>query len=132
APLPNRTRGASTVQRLLSELAPLHHQQGIALDLEQLAVRTLEVERVLDPVRAEVRDAAAVQLAPDAVELLPGHRDRDVVHPTDRLPRGGHRVVGKVEEGEQVAVAEVVEEMSGAGQVAVLEQLHQREAEDLA
>src|SRR2546427_375939 len=60
APRPSRTRGAFRVQPLLGERATLHHFQRVSLDLEQFPVRALEVQRVLDAIRAEILDAALV------------------------------------------------------------------------
>src|SRR3984893_12580874 len=132
APRPKRTRGALSVQPLLGERTALHHFQWIGLDLQQLPIRALEVQGVLDPIRTKVLDSTLVELATDAIELIARNRDRHMVHATDRLPGRGHRVFRKIEESEQVAVPQVVEPVGGAGQVAVLEQLDQGEAEHLA
>src|SRR5437868_69541 len=120
-PRPKRTRGACTVQALLGERPALHDLERIRLDFEELAVRSLEVERVLDPVGAEVLGPALVQLVANAVELFARHRDGDVMHPPDRLPGRRHRIFREIEEGEQVPMTEVMEEMRRALQVAVLE-----------
>src|SRR6202022_5013664 len=132
APRPKRTRGALSVQPLLGERTTLHHFQRIGLDFQQFPVRALEVERVLDALGAELLDCTLVELAADAIELVARDRNRDMVHAADRLPRGRHWILRKVEEGEQVAVPEVMEPVCRAGQVAVLEQLDQGEAEHLA
>src|SRR5207249_9344599 len=108
APRPKRTRGALTVQSLLGEWAALHHFQRIGLDLQQFPIRALEVERVLDPIRSEILDVALVELPTNPIELVTRNRDRDVVHPADRLARGRHRIFREIEEGEQVAVTQVV------------------------
>src|SRR5216683_5665766 len=79
APRPKRTRGAFSVQPLLGERAALHHFERVGLDLQQFPVRALEVEGVLDPIRAEVLDFAGVELPPDTIELVPRNRDRHVV-----------------------------------------------------
>src|ERR1700694_5569900 len=55
-----------------------------------------------------------------------------MVHAADRFARGRHWILWEIEEGEQVAVPEVVKPVGGAGEVTVLEQLDQREAEHLA
>src|SRR5439155_10994463 len=55
-----------------------------------------------------------------------------MVHAADGFPGGRHRILRKVEEGEQVPVSEVMEEVSRTLQVPILKQLHQWEAEDLA
>ena len=64
-------------------------------------------------------------------EVLRVDRDGDVVHPADRLAGCRHRVLGKVEEGQQVSVADVEEEVRRARQIPVLEELDQGEPEDL-
>ena len=66
-----------------------------------------------------------------AVELLGRHRDRHVLQRADRLLVRLVLVAGEVEEAEQVAVAEVEEEVARAGVVAVLDQLDEREAEEV-
>src|SRR2546426_10101199 len=132
APRPKRTRGALSVQPLLGERAALHHFERIGLDLQQFPIRALEVERVLHAIRPEILDAAPVEFAPDAVQLVARNGNRDMVHAADRFPGGRHRVLRKVEEGEQVAVSKVMEEVSRTLQIAILEQLHQWEAEHLA
>ena len=58
-------------------------------------------------------------------------RDRDVVQPAEHLGVGAEVEPREVEEGEQVAVADVEEEVVGALVVAVLEDLRQRELEQL-
>src|SRR5438309_6220070 len=129
APRPKRTRGALSVQPLLGERTTLHHFQRIGLDFQQFPVRALEVQRVLDSIRAEILDLALVELATDAIELLPRDRDRDMVHAADRFACGRHRVLREIEEGEQVAVPQVMKPVGGAGEVTILEQFHKREAE---
>src|ERR1700682_2679595 len=132
APRPKRTRGALRVQPLLGERAALHHFERVGFDLQKFPIRALEIQRVLHTIRAEILDAALVQLAADAIELLARDRNRDMVHAADRFPCGRHRILGKIEEGEQVTVPEVVKPVGRAGQVAVLEELDQRETEHLA
>src|ERR1700694_131244 len=75
APRPKRTRGALSVQPLLGERATLHHFQRIGLDFQQYPSRALEVQRVLDPIRAEILDASLVELAANAIELVGGNRN---------------------------------------------------------
>src|SRR2546428_8066450 len=55
-----------------------------------------------------------------------------MVHAADRFPGGRHRVLRKVEEGEQVSVSKVMEEVSRTLQIAILEQFDQWEAENFA
>src|SRR5207245_5954010 len=98
----------------------------------QLPVRALAVQRVLPPIRTEVLAFSRVELPADAIELVARNRYRDVVHAADRLPGRGHRILREVEKGEQVAVSQVVEEVGRAGQIAILEQLNQRETQHLA
>src|ERR671936_2725380 len=67
APRPNRTRGGSIKLALLGERSALHHFEWVRFDLEQLTIGTLEIERVLDPIRTEVLDPAPIQLAANAL-----------------------------------------------------------------
>ena len=67
-----------------------------------------------------------------AFQLITRHRNRDMVHAADRFSSGWHRILGKVEEGEQVPMSEVMEEVGRTLQVPILEQLHERESEHLA
>src|SRR5438093_4386889 len=132
APRPKRTRGALSVQPLLGERTALHGFERVGLDLQQFPIRALEVERVLYPIRPEILNAASIEFSTDAIQLVARNGNRDMVHAADRFPRGRHRILRKVEEGEQVSVPEVMEEVSRALQVPILKQLHQWEAENLA
>src|SRR5947208_1179776 len=132
APRPKRTRGALSVQPLLGERTALHRFERVGLDLQQFPIRALEVERVLYSIRPEILDAAFIEFTPDAVQLFARNGNRDVVHAADGFAGGRHRILRKVEEGEQVPVPEVMEEVSRALQVPILKQLHQWEAENLA
>ncbi len=58
------------------------------------------------------------------------HRDRDVVQAAEHLGVRTEVEAGEVEEGEQVLVADVEEEVRRARVVAVLDQLGEREAEE--
>src|SRR3989441_8708989 len=120
APRPKRTRGAMNVQ-LLGERTALHHFEWIGLDLQQFPIRALEIQRVLDPIRTEILDVALVELPTNAVELVTRNRNRYMVHAADRFTRGRHRILREIEEGEQVAVPQVVEEVGRTRQVPVLE-----------
>src|SRR5258708_3178662 len=82
-------------------------------------------------VGAQVPHAGRLQLLPGRLELVRGDRDRQVLHPADGLGERRMIVAREVEEPEQVAVPDVEEEVVGAGVVAVLHELHQREAEEL-
>src|SRR5258708_12666897 len=63
--------------------------------------------------------------------MVRGDGARRVVDPADGLGERLMIVAREVEEPEQVAVPDVEEEVVGAGVVAVLHELHQREAEEL-
>src|SRR5439155_16779212 len=119
-------------QPLLGDWAALHRFEGVGLDLQQFPIRALEIERVLYPIRPEILDAPPVQFATDAIQLITRHRNRDMVHAADRFSGGRHWVLRKVEEGEQVPMSEVMEEVGRTLQVPILEQLHERESENLA
>src|SRR5882757_3302759 len=102
----------------------------LVVELEAGAVRVAQVQAVLDTtIGAEVVDLLVVQRSLRGVELLLGDREGDVLEAADRLLEGGVIVAGEVEEPEQVAVPDVEEEVRRSGVVAVLDHLHQREAE---
>src|SRR4029450_4753465 len=79
----------------------------------------------------QVLDAGFVQALSGRGELLGRDRDGDVLHTADGLGKRGMLGAGEVEEAEQVAVADVEEEVAGAGIVAVLDQLDQRGTQEL-
>ena len=54
-----------------------------------------------------------------------------MLHPADRLAERRVLMAREVEEPEQVAVAEVEEDVAGSRVVAVFDQLHQREPEEV-
>src|SRR5882757_429106 len=102
----------------------------LVVELEAGAVRIAQVQAVLDTtIGAEVVDLLVVQRSLRGVELLLGDREGDVLEAADRLLEGGVIVAGEVEEPEQVAVPDVEEEVRRSRVVAVLDHLHQREAE---
>src|SRR5215217_6931538 len=106
--------------------------QVFAVELEADPVGVTEVQAVLHPaVGAQVVDAGLVQAASGGGELAGRDRDGEVLDPADGLGERRMVVAGEVEEAEQVAVADVEEEVAGAGIVAVLDQLDQRESEEL-
>src|SRR5215218_7832742 len=106
--------------------------QVLAVELQADPVGVAEVQAVLHPaVGAQVVDAGLLQAAPGGGELPGRDRDGEVLDPADGLGERRVVVAGEVEEAEQVAVADVEEEVAGAGIVAVLDQLDQREPQEL-
>src|SRR5690349_24472319 len=102
----------------------------LLIQLDPDTVGVADVKTVLNaPVRPEVLQPGLVEPGPGGRELFGAHRDRDVLHAADGLAERRVVVSGKVEEAEQVAVADVEEEVAGSGVVAVLHQLDQREAD---
>ena len=77
---------------------------------------------VLTPVRSNGRELGWERV---------GVCDREVLHRSDRLLERRVMMAGEVEEAQEVAVADVEEEVAGAGVVAVLDQLGEREAEEV-
>src|SRR3954454_4155812 len=121
---------ASSRFRLISEhpLA-LRLSERVGDQLEAGAVGIAEVDR-----DAAVQFVLDLRVGEPLHQLLPAaglDADRHVMQPAEDLGVGSDVESGKVEEGEQVAVAEVEEEMRGAGIVAVLDQFGQRKAEDV-
>src|SRR5262249_55810995 len=109
-----------------------HLEERLADQLDLDVVGVLEVDRLLDThVGPEVLDTGGGQPALCVLEHFWGHRDRDVLDPAEPLPYGLESEGGEVEEAEQVAVADVEEEVRRPRVVAVLEQLHEREADEL-
>ena len=78
-----------------------------------------------------VGHAGVVELALEVLPALGLDRDREVVQPAEHLGVGPEVEAGEVEEREQVAVADVEEEVGRALVVAVLEQLGERELEQV-
>ena len=72
---------------------------------------------------------ASSSRATSSVPVLGVDRDRAVVQAAEDLGVGADVEAGEVEERQQVAVADVEEEVRGARVVAVLDQLGEREAE---
>ena len=76
------------------------------------------------------RYAGGIELGPEALPILPRHRDGKVVMAAEYLGVAFETEAWEVEERKSVSVADVEEEVRRAGVVAVLEQLGQRELEE--
>ena len=76
-------------------------------------------------------DAGVVQLLLEVRLLLGRDRDREVMHRSEHLGVRAEVESGKVEEGEEVAVADIEEEVGAARVVTVLEEFRQREFEQV-
>ena len=111
----------------LEHLVAVHLAERVGDELDARSVGVAEVDRdaavhlVLDPGLGEPGD--------ECVPALGIHRDRHVVQPAEHLGVGPDVEAREVEEGQQVGVADVEEEVRGPGVVAVLDQLGQREPE---
>src|SRR3954466_9119455 len=109
------------------DVVAVHLAERFVEELEGGAVGVAEVDR--DAAVHGVLDAGVgeplYQLAPALRVDADGH----VVQAAEHLGVGADVQAGEVEEGGEVAVADVEEEMRGARIVAVLDQLGQREAE---
>src|SRR5689334_14835739 len=114
------------------QLLALEDAQLLDVQLDVHAVGVAEVDAVVDAaLRADVLDARGLQLHLRRVEIGLRGGQREVLHAADRLLEIRVVVAGEVEEAEQVAVADVEEEVAGPLVVAVLDQLHQGEPEDV-
>src|SRR5205823_8801642 len=92
----------------------------------------LEVHRVGQaPIRADVVDVLLVEARPQEVERLTGDGDGDVLDTSVRLLGGAEPEAGEVEEGEQVVMADVEEDVRRPGIVTVLHGLDEWEAEEV-
>src|SRR3954454_9827601 len=116
-----------TATWLSEDVVAVHLAQRVGDQLDAGAVGVAEVHR-----------DAAVHLMLDAGIGEPLHQlippfgvdaDGHVVQPAEYLGVGADVQAGEVEEGQQIAVADVEEEVRGARVVPVLDQLGQREAQ---
>src|SRR4051794_9849207 len=112
-----------------SDRVAVHLAQRVVQQLEALAVGAAEVHR-----RAALLvglDTGVAELLAQPLPLLGLDGDRQVVEPAEDLGVGAEVEPREVEVGEQVAVADVEEEVRRTLIVAVLEQLGQRELEQV-
>ena len=110
-----------------STLLAVHLAERVGDQLDPGAVGVAEVDRHLAV--DDVLDTGLVEPPTRCVPALGLDRDRHVVQPAEHLGVRPDVEAREVEEGEQVAVADVEEEVRRAGVVAVLDQLGQREPE---
>src|SRR5712691_4472426 len=116
----------------LSKPALVHLEQRLAKQLELNAVRVLEIDRISDAaVWAKVADAICLEALFGGLELVRLDRDGNVLDAADRFHPGLESETREVEEGQQVAVAEIEEKVGRAGVVAIFHDLDQREAEQV-
>src|SRR5690349_10557887 len=107
-------------------------EQGRRAQLDLETVGVPQVNGVGDPqIGAPVLDAGGVEPLLERVELLRRHGDGEVLDPTEGLVELGVLVAGEVEEREEVPVPDVEEEVRAALVVAVLEDLDEREPEQV-
>src|SRR4029450_4297089 len=103
--------------------------ERIADQLHAGAVRIAEVER--RPVDVLVLDARVVELLLQTLPSVGRDRDREMVQPAEDLRVLAEVEPGEVEEGERVPVADVEEEVRRPLVVAVLEEVGERELEQV-
>src|SRR3954468_22460826 len=109
------------------DVVAVHLAERVGDELDAGAVGVAEVHR-----DAAVDDVLHPGVGEPLHQLAPALRvdaDGHVVQPAEHLGVGADVQAGEVEEGDEVAVANVEEEVRGAGVVAVLDELGQREAE---
>ena len=123
------SRLRTTGCRRLHDRRAVHLAQGVGDELDALAVGSLEVER--RPTLLVDGHARVAELGPEVLPALGLDRDGQVVEATEPLGVGAEVEAGEVEEGERVAVADVEEEVGRALVVAILEDLGQRELEEV-
>src|SRR4051794_6777100 len=116
-----------TATRPSEDVVAVHLAERVGDELDAGAVGIAEVDR-----DAAVHDVLDVGVGESLHQLAPALRldaDGYVVQPAEDLGVGADVEAGEVEEGQQVAVADVEEEVRGPGVVPVLDQLGEREAE---
>src|SRR3954447_4779984 len=116
-----------TATRPSEDVVAVHLAERVGDELDAGAVGVAEVHR-----DAAVHGVLHPGVGEPLHQLIPpfgGDADGHVVQPAEHLGVGAHVQAGEVEEGQQIAVADVEEEVRGAGVVAVLDQLGQREAQ---
>src|SRR3954454_13823357 len=116
-----------TATRPSEDVVAVHLAERVGDQLDAGAVGVAEVDR-----DAAVHDVLHPGVGEPLHQLLPVlgvDADRHVVQAAEHLGVGAAVQAGEVEEGDEVAVADVEEEVRGARVVAVLDQLGQREAE---
>src|SRR5438874_10302873 len=103
-----------------SEASSVHRQQRLGDQLDLDAVWVFEVDRCAHAaVRAQVRCAAGFEFGLDSLEIFRGRRDRNVLHAPKTLNTRLQAESGKVEECQQVVVADVKKQVSRALVVSV-------------
>src|SRR4051795_12720638 len=109
------------------DVVAVHLAERVGDQLDAGAVGVAEVDR--DAAVHGVLDAGVGEPLHQLLPVLGVDADGHVVQAAEHLGVGADVQAGEVEEGDEVAVADVEEEMRGARVVAVLDQLGQREAE---
>ena len=105
----------------------VHLAEWIGNELETYAVGVAEIERDL-AVFGQLHSCVD-QLGAQVIPPLRVNADRDVVQPTQHLLVRTNVQTREIEEGKEIAIADVEEKVRRAGIVAVLDQLGQRELE---
>src|SRR3954454_18643813 len=109
------------------DVVAIHLAERVGDQLDAGAVGVAEVDR--DAAVHHVLDSGVGEPVDQLLPALRVDADGHVVQPAEHLGVGADVQAGEVEEGQQIAVADVEEEVRGAGVVAVLDQLGQREAQ---
>src|SRR3954451_23983210 len=116
-----------TATRPSEDVVAVHLAERVGDELDAGAVRVAEVHR--DAAVHDVLDAGVGEPLHQLAPALRVDADGHVVQAAEHLGVGADVQAGEVEEGDEVAVADVEEEVRGARVVTVLDQLGQREAE---
>src|SRR3954470_3996712 len=116
-----------TATRPSEDVLAVHLAERVGDQFDAGAVGVAEVDR--DAAVHGVLDAGVGEPLYQLAPVLGVDADGHVVQAAEHLGVGADVQAGEVEEGDEVAVADVEEEMRGARVVAVLDQLGQREAE---
>src|SRR3954470_16289603 len=109
------------------DVVAVHLPERVGDQLDAGAVGVAEVDR--DAAVHDVLDPGLVQPGDQLLPALGLDADRHVVQPAEDLGVAAHLQAREVEEGQQVAVPDVEEEVRGPGVVAVLDQLGERKAQ---
>src|SRR5262245_41491761 len=126
------TAAAGGWPRLVEQPGAVEDAEFLPVELKAHAVGVAEVHAVLDPaVGPAVVQAGLVELLLRRFVLLRRAGERPVLSAAGGLGERRVGVAREVREPEQVAVADVEEEVAGTRVVAVLHQLDQGEAEKL-
>src|SRR5205809_5835662 len=101
----------SPAEGALEDVAAVHFAEGVGEQFQAGAVGVAEVQR--RAALLHVLDAGRLEVGAQRGPLLRRHRDREVVQAAEDLGVRAEVKPGEVEEGQQVAVPDVEEEVVG-------------------